>query len=73
MANTTKPGGKKGKTPGATVVHKTELQFELDAEKIAAIKKCLDSGKLHITMHHEDLHHTGPDALSRSGKPYLYD
>ena len=73
MANTKKPGGKKGAASGPTVVHKTELHFELDADKVAAIKKCLDNGKLSITLHQADLNPVGPESASRGQKPYLYD
>ena len=50
------------------VTQKTELTLQVDAEKIEAIKKCLEKGTLKITMTRIDI--LGGD---RTGDPYLYD
>lgn len=56
------------KLPTIEIAHRTEMSFELDDEKIQAIKRCLEKGKLTITMTKLDLLQGG-----RAGDPYLYD
>jgi anti-sigma28 factor (negative regulator of flagellin synthesis) len=59
---------KRGKTPSLTIDHKMDLHFELDSEKVAQIKKCLEKGKLTISVNKVDL-----TSIGRSGNGYLYD
>jgi hypothetical protein len=59
---------KKGKKSSLTVDHRTELHFELDAQKIAAIKKCLAKGKLSIVLTKVNLTLGG-----RAQNGYAYD
>lgn len=54
--------------PNIEVAHKTELSFALDADKVEAIKRCLEKGTLTITMTKVDLNEVG-----RADEPYLYD
>jgi anti-sigma28 factor (negative regulator of flagellin synthesis) len=56
------------KVASLTIDQKMDLHFELDAEKVAAIKKCLEKGKLTISINKVDL-----TSLGRSGNPYIYD
>ena len=44
-------------------------QFDLDDEKIEAIKSCLEKGRLSIHFSNVDLSQT----VGRLGDPYLYD
>ena len=46
----------------------TRIHFELDEEKVAAIRKCLENGRLTIRITDVDLSRTG-----RLDNPYLYD
>jgi anti-sigma28 factor (negative regulator of flagellin synthesis) len=48
-------------------IPKLELSMPLDARKVAAIKRCLDKGKLTITVSRVDL------VAGRAGDGYLYD
>jgi anti-sigma28 factor (negative regulator of flagellin synthesis) len=64
---TSKRGGA-SKRPTIEIAHKTEMSFELDSEKIAAIKRCLEKGKLTITMTKVDV-----TTNVRADEPYLYD
>lgn len=59
---------RKGKSPGLTIDHRVDLHFELDSEKVASIKRCLEKGKLTISVNKVDL-----TTLGRSGNGYEYD
>lgn len=59
---------RKGKTPSLVVDHRVDLHFEVDSAKVAAIKRCLDKGKLTITVNRVDL-----SAIGRAGNGYEYD
>jgi hypothetical protein len=50
------------------VAKRTELRFELDDEKIEAIKRCLETGQLSITVTDVDLSQGG-----RLEAAYIYD
>ncbi len=54
---------------GVEITRHTEFQFDLDDEKIAAIKSCLEKGRLSIHFSNVDL----SQAVGRLGDPYLYD
>lgn len=54
---------------GLEITKQTALNFDLDDEKIAAIKACLEKGQLTITFSNVDLSHS----VGRLGDPYLYD
>jgi hypothetical protein len=59
---------RKGKSPGLTIDQRVDLHFELDSDKVASIKRCLEKGKLTITVNKVDL-----NQLGRSGGGYEYD
>lgn len=67
MASKKASGGSRKKA-GVTVEHTTELHLELDAEKIAAIKRCMEKGALKISVSKLNLATGG-----RAGGGYEYD
>lgn len=54
---------------GVQISRHTELEFDLDDEKIEAIKSCLEKGRLSIHFSNVDL----SQSVGRLGDPYLYD
>lgn len=50
------------------IAHKVEMTFHLDKEKIEQIHKCLQNGKLTLTVHKANLLESG-----RFSSGYLYD
>jgi hypothetical protein len=62
-------GGDQRRFSGMEITRNTELNFDLDDEKIAAIKSCLEKGRLTITFSNGDL----SQSVGRLGDPYLYD
>ena len=58
---------KKTSTKKAATAAKQKLEFTLDAERIAAIKRCLDKGTLRVTVSKADL------SRGRIRDPWLYD
>lgn len=54
---------------GLEIKRNTELHFDLDDEKIEAIKACLENGRLSIQFSNVDL----AQSVGRLGDPYLYD
>ena len=46
---------------------KQKIEFALDAERVAAIKRCLDKGTLRVTVSRADL------LRGRVKDPWLYD
>ncbi len=59
---------RKGRKPTLTVDHRVDLHFEVDSEKVAAIKRCLERGRLTITVSKVDL-----TSAASGGDPYQYD
>jgi len=70
MASKRGKGSRKSskKSPGLTIESHTNLHFEVDAEKIAAIKRCLEKGTLTITLSKVNLASAG-----RVAGAYIYD
>jgi len=70
-ATTKKAAAKKGAAPKAATSaiagDKLKLNFPLDAQKAAAIRRCLAKGKLTVTISKVDL------GAGRLGDPWLYD
>ena len=60
-----KKAAKKGTKKAAT--GRVKLNFPIDAERIEAIKRCLDKGTLTVTVSKADL------SRARVGDPYKYD
>jgi hypothetical protein len=54
---------------GVEITKSTEFNFDLDDEKIEAIKSCLAKGRLSIRFSNVDL----SQSVGRLGDPYLYD
>jgi hypothetical protein len=54
------------------ITPKIELDFVLDNERVAAIKQCLEKGKLTITLNKADLT-TIVEGTVRSLDGYIYD
>lgn len=65
----TKKASAKKKTSAkkSIVAAKMNLQFPLDAAKVAAIKRCLAKGTLKVTVNKTDL------LRGRLRDPYIYD
>jgi anti-sigma28 factor (negative regulator of flagellin synthesis) len=63
----TKKAGKKSTKKAALTAAAVKLNFPIDAEKVAAIKRCLAKGNLTVTVSKADL------GRARLGDPYKYD
>ncbi|HEY5788214.1 MAG TPA: hypothetical protein VIT65_25950 [Microlunatus sp.] len=61
--------GESRRFSGVEIKRSTELHFDLDDEKIEAIKSCLEKGRLSIRFSNVDL----SQSVGRLGDPYLYD
>jgi anti-sigma28 factor (negative regulator of flagellin synthesis) len=55
------------KSTKATAAAKQKIEFALDPERVAAIKRCLDKGTLRVTVSRADL------LRGRVKDPWLYD
>ena len=70
-ATTKKASAKKGAAPKAATAtlagDRLKLNFPLDAQKAAAIRRCLAKGKLTVTVSRVNL------GAGRLGDPWLYD
>jgi len=64
---TKKASSKKTTAKKSIVAAKMNLQFPLDAAKVAAIKRCLAKGTLKVTVNKADL------LRGRLRDPYIYD
>ncbi len=67
MANQKRPR----KRPSYEITPKVDLDFTIDSQKIEEIRKCLEKGKLTITLNKVDL--TTIAEAGRAGDGYLYD
>ena len=63
----TRPKSKQSKIAVVGTIPKLKLEMPLDAKKIKAIQKCLEKGRLTITVSKVDL------ANGRIGSAWLYD
>lgn len=62
-----KKAAKKGTKKAAAATGRVKLNFPIDAERVEAIKRCLDKGTLTVTVSKADL------SRARVGDPYKYD
>ncbi len=62
-----KTSSKKSAAKKSVTAARVNLQFPLDAAKVAAIKRCLAKGTLKITVNKTDL------LRGRLRDPYIYD
>lgn len=66
-ASKSKKASKKTAKKPAKAAAKHKVEFTLDAERIAAIQRCLDKGTLRVTVNRADL------LRGRVKDPWLYD
>jgi hypothetical protein len=64
----TQSHGDAARLPNIEIARSTEINLELDDEKIAAIRACLEKGRLTIRISDVDLTQSG-----RLQAPYVYD
>jgi hypothetical protein len=70
MAERQKPSRGRSE-PSYEITTKVQFDFALDEEKLASIRKCIEQGKLTITLNKMDV--TKVSEGARAGDGYQYD